>query len=173
MAAKRGRLMHAAALATAAAVAGAGLSGCGMGKALGVSKNSPDEFAVVSKAPLVLPPDYELRPPKPGAERPQETNPTEAAKQALFKNNFGQPAAYPAAVGTTQLTAAGANPGLAAPPAATDNRLLVRKSESFANRLMFGDAGAGPTNDGQVQPASAQEPVKDKEKATITKKIGD
>ena len=35
-------------------------------------KNPPDEFAITTKAPLVVPPDYALRPPKPGESRPQE-----------------------------------------------------------------------------------------------------
>jgi len=33
---------------------------------LGLEKKAPDEFAVVRNAPLSLPPDYNLRPPKPG-----------------------------------------------------------------------------------------------------------
>ena len=32
----------------------------------------PDEFAVESRAPLTVPPDFDLRPPEPGAPRPQE-----------------------------------------------------------------------------------------------------
>jgi hypothetical protein len=39
---------------------------------LGLTKRSPDEFQVVSRAPLSMPPDYSLRPPTPGAPRPQE-----------------------------------------------------------------------------------------------------
>ena len=34
---------------------------------LGIAKRSPDEFQVVRRAPLVLPPDYNLRPPSPGS----------------------------------------------------------------------------------------------------------
>lgn len=48
------------------------LSGCAGGsvqKALGLQKRAPDEFAVVSRAPLIVPPDFELRPPKPGEAR--------------------------------------------------------------------------------------------------------
>ena len=37
---------------------------------LGLSKQSPDEFKVVSRAPLSMPPDYNLKPPTPGAPRP-------------------------------------------------------------------------------------------------------
>ena len=44
------------------------LSACegGIGDALGLGKKAPDEFAVVRSAPLTLPPDFTLRPPRPG-----------------------------------------------------------------------------------------------------------
>jgi hypothetical protein len=46
------------------------LSGCGEVRgALGYDKQAPDEFAVVTRAPLSVPPNFQLRPPKPGAER--------------------------------------------------------------------------------------------------------
>ena len=57
-------------------VAGVALSGCQSTKnALGLNKVVPDEFRVVTKAPLVVPPDYALRPPAPGEPRPQELQP--------------------------------------------------------------------------------------------------
>jgi len=66
-------------------IGAAGLAGCQTtSKALGMSKVAPDEFRVVSKAPLVLPPDYSLRPPAPGEPRPQELQPESAARQALL-----------------------------------------------------------------------------------------
>ena len=37
--------------------------------ALGLDKAPPDEFAVFSRAPLSLPPDFGLRPPAPGPLR--------------------------------------------------------------------------------------------------------
>lgn len=40
------------------------LAGCsGIRQALGIERNSPDEFAVIDQAPLVIPPDFKLRPP--------------------------------------------------------------------------------------------------------------
>lgn len=51
---------------------------------LGLVKKSPDEFAVVKRAPLSMPPDYSLRPPMPGAPRPQEQSPDAQAKEAVF-----------------------------------------------------------------------------------------
>ena len=69
---------------TAAAVALALLAGCsGVREELGLVPKPPDEFSVVSKAPLVMPPDFQLRPPQPGAGRPNEAPPTGQARQAL------------------------------------------------------------------------------------------
>ena len=48
------------------------------------SKKAPDEFAVTTRAPLEMPPDYNLRPPRPGAPRPQEDSTIDEAKQAIF-----------------------------------------------------------------------------------------
>ena len=48
------------------------LSGCESArKAFSGDKNAPDEFAVYSRPPLSLPPDYRLRPPPPGTFPPQ------------------------------------------------------------------------------------------------------
>ncbi|MHA1567778.1 MAG: DUF3035 domain-containing protein [Alphaproteobacteria bacterium] len=62
------------------------LSACGNPvRALGLQKEAPDEFAVVARAPLSLPPDFTLRPPRPGAARPNEVTPREEARAAVFK----------------------------------------------------------------------------------------
>jgi len=57
------------------------LAGC-QGNAL--NRQRPDEFAVARQAPLVIPPDYSLVPPQPGAPRPQDTAASTQAMQALF-----------------------------------------------------------------------------------------
>src|SRR5260221_14104548 len=68
-----------------ALAASAGLAGCqSTKKALGMTKVVPDEFRVVTKAPLTVPPDYSLRPPAPGQPRPQELQPESAARNALL-----------------------------------------------------------------------------------------
>jgi hypothetical protein len=65
----------------AAAIA---LSACQSTKrALGLTKSTPDEFAVVSHGALVMPPDFNLRPPVPGADRPQELPAEEQARSVL------------------------------------------------------------------------------------------
>jgi hypothetical protein len=69
------------ALPLALACLGLGLAGCENTKEmLGLTKRSPDEFQVVSRAPLSMPPDYSLRPPTPGAPRPQEGTVQDQAK---------------------------------------------------------------------------------------------
>lgn len=63
------------------------LSGCeSMRKAAGLQKKSPDEFAVTTKAPLVIPPDFNLRPPTPGAPPSNTRDPSTNAELALFNN---------------------------------------------------------------------------------------
>ena len=73
------------ALAGVLLVGALGLAGChSVSKSLGMTKVSPDEFRVVSKAPLILPPDYSLRPPAPGEPTPAELQPESAARIALL-----------------------------------------------------------------------------------------
>lgn len=61
------------------------LAGCSEARqAMGLGKRAPDEFTVVKRAPLSLPPQYTLRPPEPGAPRPQEPSPTEQARQQVL-----------------------------------------------------------------------------------------
>src|SRR6201996_8068487 len=52
----------------------------------GLTKQSPDEFAVTTKAPLIIPPDFNLRPPSPGAAPLNQTDPTSAAELAMFNS---------------------------------------------------------------------------------------
>ena len=65
-------------------VAVALLSGCGK---RGYDRARPDEFAVARQAPLVIPPDFALVPPQPGAARPQDSNAQAQTLQALFGGN--------------------------------------------------------------------------------------
>ena len=47
-------------------------------------RKRPDEFAVGKQAPLVIPPDYALTPPRPGAPRPIAADSQQQALEALF-----------------------------------------------------------------------------------------
>ncbi len=62
------------------------LSACGEStkEQLGLGRQVPDEFLVVKRAPLTLPPDYSLRPPAPGAVRPQEKRSDVMARETLL-----------------------------------------------------------------------------------------
>jgi len=119
------------------------LSGCSEAKrALGYDKAPPDEFQVVSRAPLSMPPDFSLRPPTPGMERPQEGNLRDQARRALTGNSR---AVTPVSTqGRTQgdvtlLKKAGAE------QIQPDIRLLVNKEtqsladadKSFTDKLVF------------------------------------
>ena len=65
-------------LATASAL----LAGCGSSGIL--NRERPDEFAVQRQAPLVIPPDFALTPPAPGAPRPSDRSAAQQALDALF-----------------------------------------------------------------------------------------
>ena len=58
------------------------LSACGGGGLF--NRQRPDEFAVQRQAPLVVPPDFALTPPAPGAPRPTDTSTAQQAQTALF-----------------------------------------------------------------------------------------
>jgi len=58
------------------------LGGCAT--LFGEEAQRPDEFAVARNAPLVIPPDYTLVPPRPGDPRPQAADAQAQALEALF-----------------------------------------------------------------------------------------
>jgi hypothetical protein len=120
-----------------ALVAAAGLAGCqSTQKALGMSKVTPDEFRVVTKAPLVVPPDYALRPPAPGEPRPQELQPESAARNALL----GQREAEQRSAGEKLLVAkAGAEKADPLVRYVVDDEFgdIAHKEKNFADRVMF------------------------------------
>lgn len=75
---------------------------------LGLTRSAPDEFAVVKRAPLEMPPDYGLRPPVPGAPRPQEQAVDEQARETVFGSDQGARKAAPANGESALLQEAGA-----------------------------------------------------------------
>ncbi|HEX9568451.1 MAG TPA: DUF3035 domain-containing protein [Rhodospirillales bacterium] len=125
-------------------VAVALLSGCeSIRKTFGGEKTGPDEFAVYSRPPLSLPPEYSLRPPAPGEKRPQDVTPKDIAATAIIGKNARLPRA-PAAVG--------GSPGLAALLRHTgaanvdhgirtivdqETSVLSRQDQAFVDKLIF------------------------------------
>ena len=73
-------------LAAFAVLAGCGGSGS-LGTIIGVERKTPDEFAVVRRAPLTLPPDFSLRPPDPRGQRQQDLQTRDSAQDAVFGTN--------------------------------------------------------------------------------------
>ena len=66
--------------------AGLGVAGCSgedLSRQIGIMRDVPDEFQVTTRAPLSMPPDFTLRPPSPGAARPQELTAPQSAEAAL------------------------------------------------------------------------------------------
>jgi hypothetical protein len=139
-----------------AALAALGLSGCQrMNGALGLAKVTPDEFRIVTKAPLVVPPDYSLRPPAPGEPRPQELQPESAARAVLV----GQVQAADRSQGESLLVASAG--GAQVDPLIRfvvddENGDIAHKDESFAERVMFwrnSGSAATAANTGANTPA--------------------
>ncbi|MGI9450679.1 MAG: DUF3035 domain-containing protein [Geminicoccaceae bacterium] len=66
---------------------GVGLSGCGggetVGEALGYDQRGPDEMTVIKRPPLIVPPDYNLRPPRPDTPRAEANAASKAARETL------------------------------------------------------------------------------------------
>jgi hypothetical protein len=64
-----------------------GLAACGssdtLSRTFGLTRDAPDEFMVTTRAPLSMPPDFSLRPPRPGAPRPMEQSERNQAEEAL------------------------------------------------------------------------------------------
>ena len=118
-----------------------GLAGCNsdeLFRNLGFVHDAPDEFTVTTRAPLAMPPDFTLPPPRPGVPRPQEQSERQQAEQALVPEMAlgGQPAGN--TPGQQALVQA------AGPPAPGDIRTEVdeeaqrsRPSPGIADKLMF------------------------------------
>lgn len=118
------------------------------GSILGLDKKVPDEFAVVKRAPLTLPPDYGLRPPDPQGKRNQDLATRDEARIAVF----GREAAQRRAALEEQMLASGSTPGDVALLTRTgafdaipnirsiveeESAALASASDSFVDDLVF------------------------------------
>lgn len=155
------------ALAMAAiAAAAASVTGCaGVRQAVGADKIAPDEFKVVTKAPLVMPPDYQLRPPRPGAPRPQELDPDGQARAAVFGQDVGRQATEGERALIAKAGAEAVDPAIRA-QIDLEAGGIVRKPESFADRVLsFGgdgkpDAPAPVNAEAEQQRLAEQEAIR-------------
>lgn len=146
---------------------------------LGLGKRSPDEFAVYSRAPLSLPPNYALRPPEPGSDRPAPGAPGDQARQAMLSGRGGG-AGYGGYGGETATTVVpGASSGTEAMLAKTgafdtdpgiravvnaETSILAEEDQSFTERLMF---WSKPTAYGSVV-----DPLEEKQRISENQALG-
>jgi len=135
---------------TCAAAAGLMLGGCSAFENLGGAKKvSPDEFKIVSHSPLTMPPNAELRPPRPGEPRPQETSPADQAKEALSpvlagrvqaKTTAGPPTGAPGDSSEQALIAkagaGGVDPNIRS-QVNRDTRTLAEQDKTWIDSLIF------------------------------------
>jgi hypothetical protein len=127
------------------------LSGCdSVRKAAGMNKKSPDEFAVTTKAPLVIPPNFNLRPPLPGAPPANALDPSSNAELALFSNADPQTVANNMRGTYTpgermllaNAKAQAADPGIRARLNADQRAAVQNADRSFTDRLLATSASA-------------------------------
>jgi hypothetical protein len=155
--------------------------------AAGITKQAPDEFAVVTKAPLIIPPDYNLHPPKPGAAPLNQTSPTQSAQAALYGDDTASVAAsingnYSQAekLLLAQSGAATADDGIRRTIAADNSN--AEDTGSLTDSLLFGGSAA-PVGDKPVDADAEKARIdagkngdkpadKSEEKATIDKDNG-
>jgi hypothetical protein len=133
---------------TCAAVGALMLGGCSAFENIGGGKKvSPDEFKIVSHSPLTMPPNAELRPPRPGEPRPQETSPADQAKEALSPAMAGRvqaqakaPSGAPGDASEQSLIAkastGGVDPNIRS-QVNTDTRVLAEKDNTWIDSLIF------------------------------------
>ena len=125
------------------------LNACGgdeLARNFGLTRDAPDEFQVTTRAPLSMPPDFTLRPPRPGASRPQELTQQQQAEATLVPDAALNPATGAAnSPGQQALISAAGRPA----PADIRNRVdseaaLDTPSRSFVDRLMFWQSPPAP-----------------------------
>lgn len=122
------------------------LGGCEQTKSFfGLTKRSPDEFAVYQRAPLSLPPDFTLRPPEPGTDRPQRVMPRDNALSALTgKRESGKTTTADSAASKDpgvqallrQLQATNPDPNIRV-EIDRETSQLVAASQTFTDKLLF------------------------------------
>jgi hypothetical protein len=123
---------HVLLLAITGGIATLLVSGCSdFRRAIGMDRSMPDEFAVESRAPLTIPPDYDLRPPQPGAPRPQETPAADKARKVIDNAGPGEPGKQ-------------AVPALRAPQGGVGDQGDQNGDQTLSNKLLgYQDTGAG------------------------------
>lgn len=116
----------------------AACSGDELTRTFGLTRDAPDEFQVTTRAPLSMPPDFTLRPPRPGASRPQELSGSQQAEAALVPDSLNTQAPRASSRGQQALVVAAGRPAPADIRAEVNSEAAIdAPNRSFADRLMF------------------------------------
>jgi Protein of unknown function (DUF3035) len=114
------------------------LSGCtDIKQMIGMDQAMPDEFAVESRAPLTVPPDFDLRPPEPGAPRPQEKTAEQQAEQAMEQAGPGEPGKQ---APDLRLRGTGGLPDIGPSNTQAPDQNAIVGSQSLSNKLLTSGA---------------------------------
>ena len=122
----------------AASIVAMTLSACGSNSLF--SRQRPDEMAVSRQAPLVVPPDFSLTPPAPGAARPGNETTAEQTLRALFGGESPRSPAEDAIIGSAD--GARADPGIRSQVGSPDTQVVDKG-------LVTRDIIAAPEGDGR------------------------
>ncbi|MCF6221712.1 MAG: DUF3035 domain-containing protein [Robiginitomaculum sp.] len=123
-------------------------TGCASaGKALGMTKTTPNEFNILTKPPLVVPPEYNLRPPREGELNVEEKYATVAARKALLGEI--DPAKPSAGEAVLIAKAGGGRADPAVRVIIDGQNSIERKNRGFADRILFWKNGQAIGLDGQ------------------------
>jgi cell division septation protein DedD len=142
----------------------ASLSGCqGFREATGAAKLAPDEFLVITKSPLIIPPDFNLRPPTPGAPDANRGTTADMARAALFGQDPQMAAAaLPGNFSTGERNLLARSRGSLADPAVrqaiSNDSGLVDQGQAFAERIID-PATAGRQFAGATETVRAPAPM--------------
>lgn len=140
-----------------AALVGASACNSGVRQALGVERTTPDEFRVVTIAPLTVPPEYALRPPQPGELRAEDVFQDRQAQRALFGDLEGSDATDAEVLFAARAGAADANPDVRA-LIDGETAAIVRKDSGFASRVLFWrDGETVILQGGEVEPIDPEQ----------------
>jgi hypothetical protein len=147
------------------------LAGCGdVKQELGITHPAPDEFTVLKRAPLSMPPDFALRPPQPGVPRPQDAVTAENARETVFGGKPETGEAAPTSADAILLKDTGAdqsNPNIRQ-TIDRETAALPPKQKPVTERLLGWTHGSKPAE----PPASVVDPVKEAERLKKDKAEG-
>ena len=109
-------------------------------KALGIKKNAPNEFNILTKAPLVVPPEYNLRPPQIGTSSSENNYSQESAREALLGNIDEVEPTRGEVVLMSKAGVGSANPEIRLEIDGSNS--VERKSRGFSDQVLFWKDGS-------------------------------